>query len=48
MSTCTRLNVTTRLYLRPIDSARSLSTLIAVDVKTETPQRKKLNTSRTK
>ncbi|RMX60325.1 hypothetical protein pdam_00025012 [Pocillopora damicornis] len=45
MSACTRLNVTTRLYLRPIDSARSLSTLIAVDVKTEIPQRKKLDTS---
>ena len=41
MSACTRLNVTTCLYLRPNDSVRSLITLIAVDVKTETPQRKK-------
>ena len=39
MSARTRLNVTTYLYLRPNDNARSLSTLIAVDVKRETPQR---------
>ena len=39
ISARTRLNVTTYLYLRPNDNARSLSTLIAVDVKRETPQR---------
>ena len=39
ISARTRLNVTTHLYLRPNDNARSLSTLIAVDVKRETPQR---------
>jgi len=31
MSACTRLNVTTCLYLSPIIRARSLSTLIAVE-----------------
>ena len=39
ISARTRLNVTRYLYLRPNDNARSLSTLIAVDVKRETPQR---------
>ena len=39
ISARTRLNVTTYLYLRPNDNARSLSTLIAVDVKREIPQR---------
>ena len=39
ISARTRLNVTTYLYLRPNDNARSLSTLIAVEVKREKPQR---------
>ena len=37
MTTRTRLNVTTCLYLSPSNSARSLSTLIAVEVKPDTP-----------
>jgi len=36
MSARTRLNVTTCLYLMPIFRARSLSTLIAVDVNIDT------------
>lgn len=36
MSARTRLNVTTCLYLMPIIRARSLSTLIAVDVNIDT------------
>ena len=35
----TRLNVTTCLYLCPSNSARSLSTLIAVDVKQDNPHK---------
>lgn len=36
-TTRTRANVTTCLYLSPNNSARSLSTLIAADVKSDTP-----------
>lgn len=36
MSVCTRRNVTTCLYLSPIIRARSLSTLIAVEVNIDT------------
>ena len=39
MTAQTRLNVTTCLYLSPNDRARSLSTLIAVDVKADTPHK---------
>ena len=39
ITTRTRLNVTTCLYLSPNNRARSLSTLIAADVKRDTPQR---------
>ena len=35
----TRFSVTTCLYLNPKNRARSLSTLRAVDVKTDTPQK---------
>ncbi len=41
MTARTRLIVTTCLYLSPKESARSLSTLIAVDVKIDTPQKTK-------
>ena len=40
----TRFNVTTCLYLSPNNRARSLSTLIAADVKRDTPQRLKAET----
>ena len=39
ITTRTRLNVTTCLYLSPSNRARSLSTLIAADVDTDTQQR---------
>ena len=38
----TRLKVTVCLYLNPINSARSLSTLMAAAVARENPQKKKL------
>ena len=41
-ATVTRFNVTTILYRRPNMRARSLSTLIAVDVATDTPHKMKL------
>ena len=47
-TTRTRLNVTTCLYLSPNNRARSLSTLIAVDVKIDTPQKIQLKASRTR
>ncbi len=39
MTTRARLNVTACLYLSPSNSARSLSTLIAVDVEKDTPHK---------
>ena len=44
ITTRTRLNVTTCLYLSPNNRARSLSTLIAADVKMDTPQRMEAET----
>lgn len=42
VNTRIRVNVTTCLYLNPKDRAISLSTLIAVDVRTDTPHNKTL------
>ena len=44
INTRTRFHVTAWLYLSPNNRARSLSTLIAADVKRDTPQRKKAET----
>ena len=44
ITTRTRLKVTTCLYLSPNNRARSLSALIAVDVKMDTAQRMKAET----
>lgn len=41
ITTRVRLSVTTCLYLKPSTRARSLSTLIAVDVKTDNPHKTK-------